>query len=411
MGLSRRRFLKYAGAGGIAVAGFPAIIRRAHAEDTVKVAAMHDRTGAHGIYGKEMDDAAKFVAEEINAGGGVMGKQIDLVAFDTGSNMQNYAQYAQRVATQDKVSVVFGGISSASRETVRPIFDRYKMLYFYNTFYEGGVCDKTVFVNGETPAQMIGPALEYSTAKYNAKKLYTIWADYNYGQICSKWLNQFAKEKGYEVVASEFFPLDVADFSSAITKIQQAKPDMVVSGLVGAAHIGFYRQWPAAGMLGQIPLHSTVFGPWEKSFLKPEEVEGIVTSFHYFQTIDTPANKAFLDKWHAKFGADYAELGTLAVCTYNAFYLWKAAVEKAGSLEREAVIAALESPVSFDGPGGKVTVQPTSHHSFMTINITEVHGGQFDIVKTVPDVEPSDTSSVCDLIANPNQATQYIPEG
>lgn len=96
MSLSRRRFLKYTGAGSLAVAGFPAIIRLARAEDTVKVAAMHDRTGSHGIYGKEMDDAAKFVTEEINAAGGVMGKKIDLTAFDTGSNMQNYAQYAQR---------------------------------------------------------------------------------------------------------------------------------------------------------------------------------------------------------------------------------------------------------------------------------------------------------------------------
>lgn len=99
------------------------------------------------------------------------------------------------------------------------------------------------------------------------------------------------------------------------------------------------------------------------------------------------------------------------MCTYNSFYLWKAAVEKAGSFEREKVIEALESPVSFDGPGGKVTVQPTTHHSFLTINITEVTGGQFKIVKTVENVEPSDTSAVCDLIKNPNQATQYIPEG
>ncbi|MBM3613559.1 MAG: urea ABC transporter, partial [Alphaproteobacteria bacterium] len=125
MAFSRRRFLQASGA-GLAIAGFPAIIRSARADDVVKVAAMHDRTGSHGIYGKEMDDAAKFVTEEINAAGGVMGKKIELTAFDTGSNMQNYAQYAQRVATQDKVSVVFGGISSASRETVRPIFDRYK---------------------------------------------------------------------------------------------------------------------------------------------------------------------------------------------------------------------------------------------------------------------------------------------
>lgn len=409
--MNRRKFLKAAGATAAAAVAAPAIISsRGARADTIKVGALHDRTGSHGIYGKEMDDAIKFVIEEINQNGGVLSQQLDLVAFDTQSNMQNYAQYGQRLAAQERASVVFGGISSASRETVRPIFDRFKMLYFYNTFYEGGVCDKTVFVNGETPAQMIGPALDYSMKKFNAKKIYTIWADYNYGHICSKWFEKFTKDNGGEVIATEFFPLDVTDFSTTITKIQEAKPDMVMSGLVGGAHIGFYRQWPAAGMLGKIPLHSTVFGPWEKSFLKPEEIEGIVTSFHYFQTIESAANTAFLKKWHAKFGADYAELGTLAVCTYNAAYLWKAAVEKAGTFDREPVIEALESGINFDGPGGKVSVDPQTHHSIMSTAVAEVHDGKFDIVARNPDVIPEDTSVVCDLIANPNQATQYIPE-
>ena len=409
--MNRRKFIKAAGVTAAAAIAAPAIISsRSARADTIKVGAMHDRTGSHGIYGKEMDDAIKFVIEEINANGGVLGQQLDLVAFDTQSNMQNYAQYGQRLAAQERASVVFGGISSASRETVRPIFDRFKMLYFYNTFYEGGVCDKTVFVGGETPAQMIGPALKYSMEKFNAKKIYTIWADYNYGHICSKWFNKYTADYGGEVIATEFFPLDVTDFSTTITKIQEAKPDMVMSGLVGGAHIGFYRQWPAAGMLTRIPLHSTVFGPWEKSFLKPEEIEGIVSSFHYFQSIESAANAAFLDKWHAKFGADYAELGTLAVCTYNAPYLWKAAVEKAGTFDRDPVIAALESGISFEGPGGKVSIDPQTHHNIMSTAVAEVHDGEFDIVARNQDVHPEDTASVCDLIANPNQATQYIPE-
>jgi urea transport system substrate-binding protein len=408
--LNRRRFLQGTTLAGVTLAA-PAVITRRNvlAAETITVGAMHDRTGSHGIYGKEADDSVKFVCEEINAAGGVLGQQLELIAFDTQSNMQNYAQYAQRLATQDRAAVVFGGISSASRETARPIFDRFKVLYWYNTFYEGGVCDKTVFVTGETPAQMIGPALDYSMKKFNGKKLYTIWADYNYGHICSTWLEKFAAQNGAELVAKEFYPLDVTDFSATITKIQEAKPDMVVSGLVGGNHIGFYRQWPAAGMLGKIPLHSTVFGPWEKSFLKPEEIEGLVTSFHYFQTIDSPANKSFLERWHARFGADYAELGTIAICTYNAVHLWKQAVEKAGTIEREAVIAALETGVSFDGPGGTMAIQPTSHHAIMSTVTAEVTAGQFKIVQTAENVEPSDTSVLCDLIANPNQATQYQP--
>ena len=409
MRITRRRFLHTASAvaGGMAM---PAITsRRLHAADAIKVGAMHDRTGSHGIYGKEMDDGIKFVVDEINKSGGVLSRELVLTAYDTQSNMQNYAQYAQRLATDTKADVVFGGISSASRETVRPILDRYKILYFYNTFYEGGVCDKNVFVGAETPAQMIGPALTYSLDKFKAKKLYTIWADYNYGQICSRWLKKFAEDKGCEIVAMEYYPLDVTDFSSTITKIQQAKPDLVVSGLVGGSHIGFYRQWPAAGMLGKIPVYSTVFGPWEKSALKASEIEGLVTSFHYFQTIDTPENKAFLSEWRAKLGQDYPEIGTLAVCTYNAVHLWKKAAEQAGTIEREKVIAALETGVSFDGPGGKVMVHPPTHHLVLSTVTAVVTDGQFKIIQKNENVEPQDTAVLCDLIKNPNQAKQYQP--
>lgn len=402
---TRRQFLGTTVGSAVAMTtlGSPAIAQ----SGPIIVGAMHDRTGSHGIYGKEADDAVKLAVKEINENGGVLGRQIELKAFDTQSNMQNYAQYAQRLSTQDKASVVFGGISSASRETVRPILNRFKVLYFYNTFYEGGVCDSNTFVCGETPAQMIGPALQYSLDKFKAKKLYTIWADYNYGHICSKWLEGFAKEVGAEMVAKEFYPLDVTDFSSTITKIQEAEPDLVVSGLVGGNHIGFYRQWPAAGMLGKIPLHSTVFGPWEKSFLQPSETEGLVTSFHYFQTIKSPENEAFLDRWHSEYGKDYAELGSIAVQTYNAVNLWKMAAEAAGSVEREKVIKALDTGMSFDGPGGRVTIDPATHHLICSTVTAEVQDGQFTIVGENPDVAPSETAAVCDLIANPNQSTQY----
>jgi len=412
--IHRREFIKIIVGGAAIVAAIVAATtiissQNAAAEEVITVGAMHDSSGSHGIYGKEMDDAVKLAVEEINSAGGVLGKQVKLIAYDTQSNMQNYAQYAQRLATKDKVSVVFGGVSSASRETARPILDRFKILYFYNTFYEGGVCDKNVFVLGETPAQMIGPALSYSLEKSKAKRIYSMWADYNYGHICSNWMEKFVKKHGAELVAKEYVPLDVTDFSSIITKIQKAKPDMVISGLVGGNHMGFYRQWAAAGMLGKIPLHTVVFGPWENNSMQAKETEGIITSFHYFQNIDSPQNKAFLAKWRAKYGDDHPEVGTLAVQTYNAVNLWKLAVEKAGTLEREAVIKALESGIGFEGPGGYVEIHPGSHHLIASMVVAEVTNGQFKIVLKSENVLPSDTTVLCDLIANPNQATQKQP--
>lgn len=407
--VTRRSLLRMTGAAATALAAPALLTRGAHAAGAIEVGALHDSSGSHSIYGKEMDDAVRLAVEEINADGGVLGRQINLTAFDTGSNMQNYAQFAQRLVASQNAEVVFGGVSSASREIIRPIFNRSKTLYFYDTFYEGGVCDKNAFVMGETPAQMIGPALAQIVKEKNVKTIYTMWADYNYGYICSTWLEKFAKEYGAEVIAKEFFPLDVTDFSATITKIQNEKPDLVVSGLVGGNHIGFYRQWPAAGMLGEIPLHCTVFGPWEKNLLQAEEIEGLTTSYHYYQTIDTPENDAFVKKWHDHFGDDYPEIGTLAVCSYNAVNIWKKAAEQAGSLDRDAMVAALETGISFDGPGGAMTVDPQTHHAIMSTVIAEVRNGQFEIIGRNEDVAPLDTSAVCDLIANPNQSTQYQP--
>ncbi len=406
---SRRSLLRMTGAAATVLAAPAVLTRRAWASDAIEVGSLHDSSGSHSIYGKEMNDAIQLAVEEINAGGGVMGRQLNLTTFDTGSNMQNYAQFAQRLVTSQNADVVFGGVSSASREVIRPIFNRYKTLYFYDTFYEGGVCDKNTFVMAETPAQMIGPALEKVVKENNVKTIYSMWADYNYGHICSTWLEKFAQELGATVVAKEFFPLDVTDFSATITKIQNESPDLVVSGLVGGNHIGFYRQWPAAGMLGQIPLHCNVFGPWEKNLLQAEEIEGLTASYHYFQGIDTPANEAFLKKWAAKFGEDHDEIGTLAVCSYNAINIWKKAVEQAETLDRDALVEALETGISFDGPGGTMQVDPQTHHAIMSTVVAEVRDGKFEIIQRNEDVKPLDTSAVCDLIANPNQSTQYQP--
>ena len=119
-------------------------------------------------------------------------------------------------------------------------------------------------------------------------------------------MTKYCREGGGEVVAADFFPLDVTDFGPTIQKIQAAKPDMVVSVLVGGAHISFYRQWAAAGMKGQIPMASTTFGGGNENqrALARRRATGSSVAFAYFQELDTPANKAFLEKFNAKHGAN-----------------------------------------------------------------------------------------------------------
>ena len=406
--MKRRQFIKTTGYTALVGGSNLLLPTSARAADDIAIGSIHDLSGGLDIYGKPMVDALNLAIEEQNAAGGLLGKKVRLVSYDPQSNMQLYTQFAQQAALKDKVAVVMGGITSASREVIRPVLGRAKTLYFYNTQYEGGVCDRGIFCTGVTPAQTVGKLVPYAMKKFG-KKIYVIAADYNYGQITSQWVKKFAQENGGSTVAIEFFPLDVTNFGPTISKIEAAKPDMLFSALVGGAHISFYRQWAAAGLNKKIPLASSTFGVGnEQIVLSAEEADGYLLAYNYFQSIATPGNKAFLDRFQKRFGADYPNVTELACGTYQGFKLWAEGVKKAGSIEIGKVTTALESGISIEGPSGKVSIDPATHHCVLNVSLAEVKGKKFNILETFNQAPPSDTSAVCDLKKNPKENKQFV---
>jgi urea transport system substrate-binding protein len=241
------------------------------------------------------------------------------------------------------------------------------------------------------------------------KKIYVIAADYNYGQITSQWVKKFAQDNGGSIASIDFFPLDVTNFGPTISKIEAAKPDMVVSALVGGAHISFYRQWAAAGLNKKIPLASTTFAVGnEHIVLAPEEADGFLLSYNYFENITSPTNKAFKERFHKRFGADYPNITELAVATYQGFKLWAEGVKKAGSVDMAKVTTALESGISIEGPSGKISIDPATHHCVLNVSIAEVKSKKLNILQTFNQQPPADTSAVCDLKKNPKDNQQYV---
>ncbi len=406
--LDRRRILKAAAVGTAAVAG-PWFIRDLHAADDIKIAGIHDASGGLDIYGRPMIDVLTLAVEEANAAGGLLGRQLKLINYDPQSNIQYYTQYATEAATKEKVAVVHAGITSASREAIRPVLKRFNTLYFYNTQYEGGVCDRNCFCTGSTPAQTVEKLIPYAMKKFNGKKIYVLAADYNYGQITSKWVKKYTQDNGGTIVQTDFFPLDVTDFGPTIKKIQAAKPDIVMSVLVGGAHISFYRQWAAAGMKKQIPMASTTFGVGNEHVVtNPEEHNGILAAYAYFQEVKSPANAEFIKRYDKRFGEKAAPLTELAMMTYHGFNLWAAAVKKAGTVDRMKVIEALEGNMSFTGPGGKTTIDPATHHTILDVYLAEAQNKQFKVLESFSQQKPADTAAVCDMKKNPNENQQYV---
>jgi urea transport system substrate-binding protein len=405
MRVSRRQILQSVAA---ATAGMGLGVGRALAADPIGVASLLDLSGGLDIYGKPMIDALTFAVEEANAAGGLIGRPLKLISYDTQSSMQLYTQFAQQAALRDKVAVVHGGITSASREVIRPVLDRFKTLYFYNTQYEGGVCDRDQFDTGVTPAQTVEKLVPYAMKKWG-KKVYVIAADYNYGQITSQWVKKYVMENGGEVASIDFFPLDVTNFSSTISKIQAAKPDFVWSALVGGAHISFYRQWAAAGMRKSIPMASTTFAVGnEQIVLSPDECNGMLVCYNYFESVKNPVNTAFLERFHKRFGANYPNVTELAMGTYQGFQLWAEGVKKAGSVDRMKVIEALETGISIKAPSGTVTIDPPTHHCILDVHIAEVKDKKLLLVEDFPQQRPADTAAVCNLIKNPTDNQQYV---
>ena len=410
MAINRRKFLAgTALAAGAGMIGAPAIIGRADAATggTIKVGALHDLSGGLGTSGQPMVDSLILAVDDLNAKGGLLGKKVELISYDTQSTIQLYSQYAQQLALKDRVAVVHGGITSASREAIRPVFDRYRTLYFYNVLYEGGVCDRNIFCTGTTPAQTVEKLVPYAMKKWG-KKVYIVAADYNYGQITAKWMTKYCRDNGGSVVAVEFFPLDVTNFGATISKIQAAKPDIVLSALVGGNHTSFYRQWTAAGMKKQIPIASTTFGLVnEPETLDAEESEGILGAYGYFEELTTPASTAYVKALKAKF-PKIPYISELAAATYEGFNLWVDGVKKAGTIDRMKVIEALETGISFDGPSGKVTLDHQTHHATRNAFLAEVKNKRWSVLETYYQQKPSDTAAVCNLIKNPRDNKQYV---
>jgi urea transport system substrate-binding protein len=404
MRFSRRDLMKI-GAGLGMSAGLSAWPKTLWAADPIKVGVLEDLSGAFQGEGVSKAHCAQLAVDEINAAGGLLGRPVEMVGYDAQSDNGLYAQYAQQLALKDQVAVVHACLLSSSREVVRPILHRAKVLYFYDTEYEGGVCDKNCFCPGPTPAQTLGTMLSYAIKNYG-KRIYIVGADYNYGRLSADAAVGIAKELGGEVIAQEFFPMDASDFSATISRIQAAKPDAIHSILIGSQQ-SFYSQWKAAGMKGKVGILGQAFGNSGELLTLPHDVtDDIVVVKSYFDDLDTPANKTFREALLAKYPKE-VYISTNGIVSYAGMHIWASAVRKAGSVERNAVIAALETGIAVDTPAGPVTIDGKTHHASMNMYLALTKGGKYNIVETHEAVAPVLNDARCDLIANPETNKQF----
>lgn len=377
----------------------------------LKVASMFDLTGNLNIYGVPQLAASKLAIEAINADGGVLGRQLELVSYNTKSQIDLYSRYAQEIGQSDEIPMVVGCFTGASREAARPVLSRYNKLLFFPTIDEGGECDKFTFMQGTDVLQQEGPLIDWAI-KNSGTRFYVAAADYIYGHVATEWTKKLLKAKGAELAGVEFVPLEVSDFASTLQRIQDARPDVIMSNLVGANHVAFYRQLASAGLNKQIQVVSPILGLGnEQTTLAPDEAEGIVVAYSYFESIDTPQNQQFLRNLR-KASPGLKAVGDTPVQVWNAWHQWRTAVDQAGTLDIAAVVEALEAGAEYAGPSGTVRVDGPSHRNIQDVHLARVTKNRtFEVFEKFPMVKPAREvpgGETCDLMGKDSDAHKML---
>jgi urea transport system substrate-binding protein len=386
----RRKFLQSAAAlGAAAVIPNVAILRTARAQSgVVKVGILHSLTGTIAIAEASVVDAEKLAIEEINAAGGVMGQKIEAVVEDGASDWPTFAEKARKLNEKDHVAAVFGCYTSASRKAVLPVFEKSKGLLYYPTYYEGLEQSPNIMYTAQEATQSVVAAVEW-LAKNKGKSFYLIGSDYIWPRTTNKIAKPTIAKVGGTVAGEDYFPLGHIEFSSAISKIKAAKPDVVLSTMVGGSNVSFYKQLRSAGITGKNQaLLALAVSEEEMSGVGPENAEGFLSCMGYFQSLPGGTNKKFVSAFKAKYGANRV-VGDTMECAYIAVYLWKMAAEKAKSFDVEKVVAA-SSGLAIDAPEGQVKFHEKNHHLWKHARIgTFRPDGQIDMIFESPLIEPN----------------------
>ena len=360
---------------------------QAQAADPIKIGVPVGLSGANSVVAPSVVQAAELAVEEINAKGGILGRQVALEVADDGSGAAGAQKAFDSLIFQKKVNVLISMETSAARNAGLPIVTRGKTPYIYTSFYEGRSCNKYMFVNAWVPDQQVAPIVDYFMKTSKAKNFFLIGSDYSFGRGMLEFTKSYIVKKGGKVVGEEYLPMDGSDWTAVINKLKTAKPDAIVTSTAGGApNVTLTKQLRAAGIT--LPYGNLAVDEGTAKDMGAD-AEGIVISGSYLTNIDSPKNPEFLAAMQKKFGAKLKTPNDLSVPQYEAVYLYKAAVEKAGSTDADKVVAALAT-VQIEGPRGSIKMSK-QRHAPLTMYLGQVQkDGSIKLLESFKNVDPGE---------------------
>lgn len=347
--------------------------------EPIKVGILHSLSGTMAISERSVADATLMAIEEINEKGGLLGRKIKPIVVDGKSNWPTFAREAERLIAEEKVSVIFGCWTSASRKTVKPVFEKYNHLLFYPVQYEGLEESPNIVYTGAAPNQQIIPAVKWCFDNIG-KRFFLVASDYVFPRSANAIIKDQVTALRGEILGEEYIVLGSSDVEDAVQKIIKTQPDVILNTINGDTNVAFFRELRKAGITpDKIPTMSFSIAEDELRALGVENMLGDYACWNYFQSIDTMENKGFVERFKRKYGPsrvtdDPMEAG------YFGVYLWAQAVKDAGTDDVNEV-RKVTADQSFNAPEGMIYIEPENNHVWKTVRVGKIReDGQFDIV-------------------------------
>ena len=344
-------------------------------------------SGANSVVAPSVVQASELAVAEINAKGGVLGRPLALEVADDGSGAAGAQRAFDSLVFQKKVDVLISMETSAARNAGLPIVTRGKTPFIYTSSYEGHSCNRYMYSNAWVPEQQEAPVIDFFLKDKGAKTFFLIGSDYAFGRGMLAYAKTYIESKGGKVVGDEYQPMDAGDWTAIISKVRAANPDaLILSTAGGVPNVTLTKQYKAAGITALVGNLGVDEGTAKTM---GQDATGIYISGSYYTSVDTPANKTFLEAMRAKFGSGLLTPNDLSVPQYEAIYLYKAAVERAGGTAADGVVKAL-AEVTFDGPRGRNQMN-RERHAALTMYLGQVEAdGRVKILQTAKDVDPGE---------------------
>jgi urea transport system substrate-binding protein len=357
------------------------------AADPIKIGVPVGLSGANSVVAPSVVQSAQLAVDEINAKGGILGRQVQLEVADDGSGAAGAQKAFDSLIFQKKANALISMETSAARNAGLPIVARGKVPFIYTSFYEGRSCSPYLYVDAWVPDQQVAPIVDFFMQKKNAKTFFLVGSDYAFGRGMLEFTRQYIQKKGGKILGEEYAPMDATDWTAIISKVRAANPDALVTSTAGGApNVTLTKQLRGAGIKA---LYGNLAVDEGTAKSMGADAEGIYISASYITSIDSAKNKEFLAAMQKKFGADLKTPNDLSVPQYEGVYLYKAAVEKAKSTDTQAVIKAL-SEVSFEGPRGVIQMSK-QRHAPLTMYLGQVQAdGGVKVLESFKNVDPGD---------------------